>query len=66
MQIGLFFCIFPVFYIICSLTMNFISLKIEKRVRIIVAYVLNFVAFLLIGPSLLLYLPDSLLIMGFG
>ena len=66
MQIGVFFCIFPVFYILCSLTMNCISLKIERRVRIIIAFILNFVAFLLIGPSLLLYLPDSLLIMSFG
>ena len=46
--------------------MQCISLKIEKRARIIIAYLLNFAAFLLIGPSQLLYLPDSLLIMSFG
>ena len=51
MQIGLFFCIFPVFYILCSMSMHFISQKIEKRVRVILAFGLLFVAFLLVGPS---------------
>ena len=66
MQIGLFFAIFPGVYVLCCLTMNCMSKKIDKRMRIIISYILNVVAFLLIGPSLLFYLPDSLLIMGVG
>ena len=65
-QIGIFFSIFPGVYVLCSSTMHVIPNKVEKRVRIISGYVLNCVAFFLVGPSLLLYLPDSLIIMAIG
>ena len=66
MQIGLFFSIFPAFYISCSLLMPLFSPKIDKRVRMILSAVIYGVACLLIGPSQLLYFPDSLALMCVG
>ena len=66
MQIGLFFTIFPVFHIVSCLTAQHISKKFEKRMRIIGAASLNAIAFFLIGPSLLLGMSDSLILMGIG
>ena len=46
--------------------MQFIPLWIEKRVRLILASLLNCVACLLVGPSYILYFPDSLLLICVG
>ena len=45
---------------------GFIPKTIEKRVTMIVAALLSGLAFLLVGPSLLLNFPDTLLTMAFG
>ena len=67
MQIGLFFAIYPVAYILyCGLLSQLISRKIEKRVILILASLTNLVTFALIGPSLLLGFPDSILLMCLG
>ena len=66
MQRGLFFCILAVCYTLNSLTLHKVPLTIEKRARLITAHALNFVAYLLVGPSLLLQFPDSLTLMCLG
>ena len=67
MQIGLFFAIYPVSYILyCAVLNQMISNKVEKRVILIVATATNILTFSLIGPSQLLNLPDSLLLMCLG
>ena len=67
MQAGLFFSIFPIFYMIsCTILSSFLSKKIDKRVVLILALLCNCVTFTLVGPSLLLNYPDSLLLMCVG
>ena len=66
MQRGLFFCIFAVCYTINCMMLHKIPNTIEKRVRLISAHGLTFVAFIMIGPSLILKFPDSLTLMCFG
>ena len=66
MQIGIFFAIFPVAYIPCSMLQQYMPNKIEKRVRMILASVISAVAFLCVGPSELFRFGDSLVVMGIG
>ena len=66
MQIGLFFSIFPLFYIINGMLMPLVPKKIDKRARMITAAVIYCIGCLCIGPSLLLEFPNSLAIMGIG
>ena len=67
MEIGFFFAIFPVFYIIsCTIIGSYLSKKIDKRVVMIIATLCNSAAFTLVGPSLLLSYPDSITLMCIG
>ena len=66
MQRGLFFCILAVCYTLCSLTLHKVPDWIDKRARLITGHALNFVAYLLVGPSLILQFPDSLTLMCLG
>ena len=67
MQIGLFFTIYPISYILyCGVVSQFISPKVDKRVIMLVASLINFAAFALVGPSLLLHFPDSIVLMCAG
>ena len=66
MQIGLFFAIFPCFYIPCSVLVNFISNKIERRVRMILSSIISCVGLLCVGPSSFLHFPDSIPVMCVG
>ena len=66
MQIGLFFGIFPLAYIPCSMLQQYVPDKIEKRVRMICASIISAVAFLCIGPSEIIHFGDSLTVMGIG
>ena len=65
-QVGFFFCIFPVAYIGTSFAQQYFPQKVEKRVRLIFAFAMNAVAFIMVGPSLILRLPESLWLMGVG
>ena len=49
---GLFFAVMPCFYIPASLIIQYVPSKIEKRVVIISSMVGLFIAFLLVGPSM--------------
>ena len=66
MQIGLFFSIYPVIGLPVSLLVKYVPKKIERRVSLILSFVLSSFAFLCVGPSTLLKFPDSLLLMGIG
>jgi MFS family permease len=65
-QIGLFFAIFPIFYIPTSVCVQWIPDWIEKRVTIALSLMVSSFAFLLVGPSQILPFPDSLLMIGIG
>jgi len=66
MQIGLFFAIYPVFYIPSSIAVQFIPRYIEKRVTLIISALLTGVAFCFVGPSDMLGMSDLLILMGIG
>eukprot|EP00347_Sterkiella_histriomuscorum_P019495 403341410 len=66
LQIGLFFTILPVFYIPCSILVQFMPRGIEKRAILIVACALSFFVNLCVGPSQILGFPDSIIMMGVG
>jgi len=66
MQTGLFFAIFPVFYIPSTIAVQFMPNYIEKRVSLIISALLTGVAFCFVGPSDLFGFPDLLLLMGIG
>ena len=66
LSIGVMFCILPFGYAITVVSSQFLPDWIEKRVRMIISVVMNFVACLCIGPSLLLYFPESVTIMCIG
>jgi hypothetical protein len=65
-EIGIFFAICPMFYISGSMMVQFIPKQIERRLTITIATVLSFICFLFVGPSEVLRMPDSLLIMAIG
>ena len=66
MQIGLFFAIWPVFYIPASIGVQYFPKSIDKRVTIILSALMSGVAFIFVGPSVMCGLPDSLVVMGIG
>jgi len=66
MQIGLFFAIYPVFYIPGTLLVQFTPKAIEKRLTLMTAVFLTAIGMIFVGPSSLLGLDDSLLSMAIG
>jgi MFS family permease len=66
MQIGLFFAIWPVFYIPASITVQYFPRRIDKRVTIIISAFFIGIAFIFVGPSKMLGFPNSLMLMGIG
>ena len=66
MQIGLFFALWPVFYIPSSIAVQYFPRSIDKRVTIILSAFFSGVAFIFVGPSEMLNFPDSLILMGVG
>jgi len=66
LQIGLFFAIWPVFYIPASVIVQYTPRSVDKRFTIMVSAFLTGVAFIFVGPSELLGFPDSLVLMGVG
>ena len=65
-QVGLIFCILPVFYMIFTLMPQRIPNGVEKRAIIIFACFAIAGFNLCVGPSKMLHMPDSLAIMCFG
>ena len=65
-EIGMFFAIWAIFYIPSSILVQFLPRKISKRVTIITSSFLCGLGFLLFGPSRVLCMPDSLIILGIG
>ena len=66
MQIGWFFALWPIFYIPASILVQYVPNYIEKRVTIILSALMSCVAFIFVGPSMILELPNSLVLMGLG
>ena len=67
MKIGLFFTIYPCFYLISSVSLGkFYSKKIEKRVIMILSLIFYSIALTLAGPSELLNYPNSIVLMCAG
>ena len=66
MQIGLFFAIWPVFYIPASIGVQYFPKSIDKRVTIILSALFTGFAFIFVGPSVMINFPDSLVLMGIG
>ena len=66
LQIGMFFAIWAVFYIPSSFLVQYLPRKVSKRITIITSTFFCGIAFLFFGPSLLLNMPDSLVVMGIG
>ena len=62
----MFFAVEPIFYILASISIQYFPKQIEKRLIIMVASVVSFLGFTLVGPSVVMGLPDSLLLMTFG
>ena len=65
-QIGLFFVIMPVFYILSCVIMSNIPERVNKHAIMIIGFWLMGFGCLFVGPSKLLHLPDNLVTMGFG
>ena len=66
LSIGVMFCILPLFCALAVISSQFLPDWIEKRVRMMISMLMSFVASLCIGPSLLLYFPESVTIMCIG
>jgi len=66
MQIGYFFMIQPVTYIISAIGALYIPEVIEKRVVIIVGAWFAAISFLFVGPSTIFGFPDSVVYCGIG
>ena len=66
LQIGLFFTIWSFTYIPSSIAVQYMSRKIEARLIIIFASFFCGISFFVTGPSQMLGLPDTLLLMGVG
>lgn len=66
MQIGWFFVIQPVTYIISAVGVLYVPEAIEKRVVIIVGAWAAALSFLFVGPSALMGFPDSVVYCGIG
>ena len=66
MDIGLFFAIWPVFYIPAAIAVQYVPQYVDKRVTIIISALMSSVAFVFVGPSQLLAFPDSLTLMIIG
>ena len=66
MQIGFFFGIWPIFYIPASIAVQYIPRNIDNRVTIIISAFLTGIAFIFVGPSEMLGMSNSLVLMGIG
>ena len=66
MQIGLFFAIWPVFYIPSSIIVQYLPKTVDKRVTIILSCLISGVGFIFVGPSDMFNLSESLVLMGVG
>ena len=51
MEIGYFFSIFPCCYLVSTLLGQYLPKKIDKRVIMIIAMILNGFSYFLVGPS---------------
>lgn len=65
-QIGLFFAICPLTYMVSGVSIQYLPKWLDNRVPLFIASVLIFFGGLLIGPSAVFGFPDKLYIAGLG
>jgi MFS family permease len=65
-KIGLFFTIYPLFYILTNLLYAYFPLNVSRRYTLITASLLSAFVNLLVGPSKIAQLPNSLNVMIAG
>ena len=56
----------PLTFTVGALTVQFFPEWIEKRAQIATAAFMTFIAFILVGPSQIIAVPNSLVLMGLG
>jgi len=66
MQIGLFFVIQPVTYIISAVSILYIPSSIENRAGIIIGAWCAAISFLFVGPSIIFGFSNSVILCGIG
>ena len=66
MHIALFFTIFAITYITSTVTVQFLPQTVDKRLTMIVSSLLGGLSYLLVGPSQMIPMPDSLTLMAIG
>ena len=65
-QIGLFFAIWPIFFITSSQIAKLLPTSVDRRVPLMLSTLLSGIIFFLIGPSHMVSFKDSLVLMGIG
>lgn len=65
-QIGIFFTIWPTFFITSSLAVQHLPTKVDKRVTLMLSAFFSALSFFFVGPSDMVNLPESVVIMGIG
>ena len=66
MQIGIFFAIWPTFFLTSSQIAKHFPKRVDKRVPLMLSTLLSGMIFFLIGPSMVVSFNDSLVLMGIG
>jgi MFS family permease len=65
-EMGLFFSILPICYLISGLAVQFIPRSIDSRIILVYACLIDCVSLLLIGPSKVLEFPEKVYLIGIG
>lgn len=65
-QIGIFFAIWPIFFITSTLIAKHLPSKVDRRVTLMLSALLSGMIFVFVGPSELASFEESLVLMGIG
>ena len=65
-EMGLFFAILPICYLVSGIIVQFIPNWIDSRIILVYAALLDCLSLLLIGPSKVMEFPDKAYLIGIG
>ena len=65
-QIGIFFAIWPTFFLTSSIIAKYLPTRVDKRVTLMLSAFLSGMIFFFVGPSAIVSIKESLIIMGIG
>ena len=65
-QIGIFFAIWPTFFLTSSIIAKYLPSRVDKRVTLMLSAFLSGMIFFFVGPSAIVSIKESLIIMGIG